>query len=119
VHERSRSHRNLEGEEVAIENREDRAAAEREVADRHADPEREPHHDLNNPATDPDPTEYPDPYEQRLDPRDPGAVDTPASPADPGAGERPEGPSQGPSTSEPRPPRNVETARRDGFDPEP
>jgi hypothetical protein len=33
--------------------------------------EREPHHDLGNPASDPDPTEWPDPYERREDPRDP------------------------------------------------
>jgi hypothetical protein len=37
--------------------------------DRSQDPE--PHHALNNPVGDPDPTEYPDPYEQREDPRDP------------------------------------------------
>jgi hypothetical protein len=30
----------------------------------------EPHHSLNNPADEPDPTEYPDPYEKREDPRD-------------------------------------------------
>jgi hypothetical protein len=28
---------------------------------------------LNAPATDPDPTEWPDPYDKRPDPRDPGA----------------------------------------------
>jgi hypothetical protein len=33
--------------------------------------DRDPHHALNNPATDPDPTEWPDPYERRPDPRDP------------------------------------------------
>ncbi|MEA2215725.1 MAG: hypothetical protein QOK19_1286 [Solirubrobacteraceae bacterium] len=33
--------------------------------------ERDPHHMLNNPATDPDPTEWPDPYERRPDPRFP------------------------------------------------
>ncbi len=31
---------------------------------------RDPHHALNNPIDDPDPTEWPDPYEQREDPRD-------------------------------------------------
>jgi hypothetical protein len=41
-----------------------------------ADPEdrtgdRDPHHVLNNPARDPDPTEWPDPYDKREDPRDP------------------------------------------------
>jgi hypothetical protein len=29
-----------------------------------------PHHALNNPADDPDPTEWPDPYDRREDPRD-------------------------------------------------
>jgi hypothetical protein len=33
-------------------------------------PDEEPHHALNNPVGDPDPTEYPDPYETREDPRD-------------------------------------------------
>jgi hypothetical protein len=33
--------------------------------------ERDVHHALNEPATDPDPTEWPDPYDKRPDPRDP------------------------------------------------
>jgi hypothetical protein len=37
--------------------------------DRSHDPD--PHHALNNPAEDPDPTEWPDPYERRPDPRGP------------------------------------------------
>ena len=37
--------------------------------DRTSDPE--PHHALNNPVGEPDPTEWPDPYERRPDPRDP------------------------------------------------
>jgi hypothetical protein len=36
----------------------------------------EAHHMLNNPLADPDPTEYPDPYEQRPDPRGPETVPT-------------------------------------------
>ena len=36
--------------------------------DRSRDPE--PHHALNNPVGEPDETEWPDPYEQRPDPRD-------------------------------------------------
>jgi len=36
--------------------------------DRSQDPE--PHHALNNPVGEPDTTEWPDPYEQREDPRD-------------------------------------------------
>ena len=31
----------------------------------------DPHSALNEPATDPDPTEWPDPYDKRPDPRDP------------------------------------------------
>lgn len=38
-----------------------------DVGDRSRDPE--PHHALNNPVGEPDPTEFPDPYEQRPDPR--------------------------------------------------
>ncbi len=33
--------------------------------------DRDPHHALNNPVGDPDPTEWPDPYEAREDPRGP------------------------------------------------
>lgn len=51
--------------------------------------DRDPHHALNNPVDDPDPTEWPDPYERREDPRDgPG----PAAP----------------STSEPHPQQDPE-----------
>jgi hypothetical protein len=34
---------------------------------------RDPHDALNEAATDPDPTEWPDPYDKRPDPRDPVA----------------------------------------------
>src|SRR5947209_13177257 len=37
--------------------------------DRSGDPE--PHHALNNPAADPDETEWPDPYDRRDDPAEP------------------------------------------------
>ena len=30
----------------------------------------DPHHALNNPVGEPDPTEWPDPYDKREDPRD-------------------------------------------------
>jgi hypothetical protein len=63
------------------------------------DPDAEPHHDLSNPVKDPDPTEYPDPYEDRADPRDPDASDPPTP--------RP------PSTSEPHPARNVDKERHE------
>jgi hypothetical protein len=39
--------------------------------DRSKDPE--PHHALNSPAEDPDPTEHPDPYDKRSDPLAPGS----------------------------------------------
>lgn len=32
--------------------------------------EEDPHHALNNPVGEPDPTEWPDPYDRRPDPRD-------------------------------------------------
>jgi hypothetical protein len=38
-------------------------------------PERDVHHELNQPAKDPDPTEWPDPYDKRPDPLDPEAED--------------------------------------------
>lgn len=56
--------------------------------------ERDPHHELNNPAVDPDPTEYPDPYEKRPDPLDPDDPDPAAS--------------NQPSTSDEPPPRNFQ-----------
>jgi hypothetical protein len=52
----------------------DKERSEREVerppdeGDRSQDPS--PHHALNTPVGEPDPTEYPDPYERRPDPRD-------------------------------------------------
>jgi hypothetical protein len=60
--------------------------------------DREPHHVLNNPVRDPDPTEWPDPYDKREDPRDPDDPDSPA----PGAQ----------STSEPHPSKDPEAADR-------
>jgi hypothetical protein len=68
----------------------------------------EPHHALSNPAEEPDPTEYPDPYDRRPDPRDPEAVDTPALPSDPEKEELEEHAPRAPSTSEPPPPRNYD-----------
>jgi hypothetical protein len=35
--------------------------------------QRDVHHELNEPATDPDPTEWPDPYDKRPDPLYPDA----------------------------------------------
>jgi hypothetical protein len=51
----------------------------------------DPHHELNNPIDDPDPTEYPDPYEKREDPRE-GPKPVPGSR----------------STSEPHPQQDIE-----------
>ena len=44
--------------------------------------DREPHHALNNPATDPDPTEWPDPFDKREDAeqRDPHPSQDPEAP---------------------------------------
>ena len=55
----------------------------------------EPHHALNNPADRPDPTEWPDPYDRREDPRGPGDTDE--------AGEEPHPQTGSESTSEPNP----------------
>ena len=56
-----------------------------------------PHHVLNNPVGEPDPTEWPDPYEQREDPRDPPDPD--GLPF----GEESHPPTGATSTSEPHP----------------
>ena len=68
--------------------------------DRSQDPS--PHHDLNNPVGDPDPTEWPDPYDTREDPRDPPDPD--------GApfGEQPHPPTGSRSTSDPNPKQDPE-----------
>jgi hypothetical protein len=63
-----------------------------------------PHETLSNPAEAPDPTEFPDPYEQRPDPKDPAAVDTPASPAE----QERTGTGGETSTSEPHAPRGYD-----------
>jgi hypothetical protein len=92
--------------------REDRAEAERQVAEeRERATGPEPHHELSNPAEGADPTEFPDPYERRSDPRDPATVDTPADPADPEEAAERDDPPQDPSTSDPPPPRNLDRLR--------
>ena len=68
--------------------------------DRSRDPE--PHHALNNPATAPDLTEWPDPYDRRPDPRDPPDPD--AAPF----GAQPHPPTGAESTSEPNPKQDPE-----------
>lgn len=75
--------------------------------DRTRDPEdgprgREPHHELNNPVGVPDPTEWPDPYDDREDPRDPPDPD--GFPF----GEAPHTPTGSQSTSEPNPKQDPE-----------
>lgn len=62
----------------------------------------EPHHALNNPVTDPDPTEWPDPYDKREDPRDPPDPD-----GEP-FGENPHVIPGATSTSEPHPRQDIE-----------
>jgi hypothetical protein len=74
--------------------------------DRSDDPE--PHHALNNPVGDPDPTEWPDPYERRPDPRDPH---------DPGPepfGEEPHPSTGSRSTSDPHPSQDPEADHWEG-----
>ncbi len=64
----------------------------------------DPHHVLNNPATDPDPTEWPDPYEKRPDPRDPAASDEPF-------GDESHTSTGAISTSEPHPDQDIEAGQ--------
>ncbi len=74
----------------------------------------DPHHVLNNPATDPDPTEWPDPYDKRPDPRDPEVDDEPF-------GDESHTPTGATSTSEPHPDQDIEAGQvkpdeRDNLD---
>jgi hypothetical protein len=70
--------------------------------------DREPHHTLNHPVTEPDPTEWPDPYDQREDPRDPPGPDGEA------AGRVPHPPTGTKSTSEPHPSQDPEAPDWEG-----
>jgi hypothetical protein len=64
-----------------------------------------PHSKLSNPAQDPDPTEWPDPYDKREDPRAPAPDGKPF-------GEQPHPPSGSTSTSEPHPSKDPEAGDR-------
>jgi hypothetical protein len=64
---------------------------------------RDPHHELNNPASEPDPTEWPDPYDKREDPRAPEGSGEPGDAGPPAPG----------STSEPAEGRNPDTELRE------
>lgn len=74
-----------------------------------------PHHALSHPATEPDPTEWPDPYDRREDPRDPPDPD-----GEP-FGQEPHPVTGAQSTSEPHPSQDPEAEpwegpKRDKFD---
>ena len=76
--------------------------------------DQDPHHVLNNPATDPDPTEWPDPYDKRPDPRDPNVDDEPF-------GDESHTPTGATSSSEPHPDQDIEAGEvkppdRDNLD---
>lgn len=66
-----------------------------------------PHHVLNNPVGEPDPTEWPDPYEQRDDPRDPVGPEEIF-------GEQPHAPTGATSTSQPHPDQDPEAIPAEG-----
>lgn len=70
----------------------------------------EPHHALNNPVGEPDPTEWPDPYERRPDPRDPPDPD-----GEP-FGEEPHAPTGSQSTSAPHPAEDPEAVPREALE---
>lgn len=82
----------------------------KDPGDRSRDPT--PHHALNNPVGEPDPTEWPDPYETREDPRDPDEGPFPEAHPAPGSV----------STSEPHPDQDPEAQpsseglKRDNLD---
>ncbi len=76
----------------------------RDPGDRSRDPS--PHHALNTPVGDPDPTEWPDPYETREDPRAPSEGMT--------FGDAPHPPAGATSTSEPHPGGDLEAEPAEG-----
>ena len=63
--------------------------------------DRDLHHDLNTPVGEPDPTEWPDPYDKRPDPRAPGDGDKHT-------------PTGATSTSEPHPSKDPEAPDWEG-----
>ncbi|GAC1522919.1 MAG: hypothetical protein NVS2B6_08370 [Thermoleophilaceae bacterium] len=65
-------------------------------------PDRDPHHALNSPVGEPDPTEWPDPFEHRPDPR---------APRDDVGGGDPHTPTGSTSTSEPHPHADPEATK--------
>jgi hypothetical protein len=71
----------------------------RDPGDRSGD--QDPHHALNVPVGEPDPTEWPDPYDHRADPRDPDDPDL-------DVGEAPHTPTGAQRTSEPNPKQDHE-----------
>ena len=73
-----------------------------------ADRARDPHHVLNNPVGEPDPTEWPDPYERREDPRDPFGS------GDASYGAAPHTGTGATSTSEPHPSQDPEALPWEG-----
>jgi hypothetical protein len=75
-----------------------------EPGDRSRDPS--PHHVLGNPVGEPDPTEWPDPYEKREDPRGPADLDGAPS------AEAPHPPTGSISTSDPHPAEDPEAGDR-------
>ena len=68
--------------------------------------EHDPHHELNNPADNPDPTEWPDPYDKRPDPRDGGGRGSNST--DEPFGDESHTPTGATSTSEPHPDQDIE-----------
>ena len=76
-----------------------------DLEDHSSDPD--PHHVLNNPVGEPDPTEWPDPYDQREDPRAPASDQMPF-------GEAPHTPTGAQSTSEPHPAQDPEAEPWEG-----
>jgi hypothetical protein len=68
----------------------------------------DPHHALNTEVVEPDPTEWPDPYDRRPDPRDPGSGEELP------LGEAPHTPTGATSTSAPHPSQDPEAEPWEG-----
>lgn len=69
----------------------------------------DPHHSLANPVGEPDPTEWPDPYEKREDPRGPGRDDESSGPGDMST-------SDPPAAKDPEAGERAEPPERDNLD---
>jgi hypothetical protein len=77
---------------------------------------KDPHHSLNNPVVDPDPTEYPDPFDKREDPRDPQDPDGAPFGEEPHPATGSESTSEPPRSQDPEVGDRAKPPRRENLD---